>query len=204
MRLGLVGTVSVTDGFDVLELLVENLMHLDGFSFIFVDLIDGMGEVDPMLEATRGQLFVLLHQWPNVIKPAVDEALTNRVLVVLYLVRVELLVLLNELLQVLLHAVVRVDGEARGADSLVVLIVELGNVLAELGDERAQAQLAVHLDEPGVDRDGLGVVLQCELAHRDHLEVDRIEDGEVVHFDLVEALKSNQDHIFSVLSIQIA
>ena len=79
------------------KLLVENLVHLDGFSFIFVNLIDGMGEIDSVLEATRGQLFVLLHQRSYVVKPAVDEALTDRVLVVLNLVRVELLVLLNEL-----------------------------------------------------------------------------------------------------------
>ena len=83
----------------------------------------------------------------------------------------------------------------------MILIVELGDALTELSDERAQPQLTVHLDQPGVDRNGLGVVLQRKLAHSDHLKVDRIEDSEVVHFHLVDALESNQDHIFSVFTI---
>ena len=133
-----------------------------------------------------------------------NKALADRILVVLDLVCVELLVLLNKLLQVLLHAIVRVDREASGTDSLIILIVELGNVLTQLGDKRGQAQFAVYLDEPSIDRNGLWVVLKCKLAHCDHLEIDWIEHSEVVHFHLVETFKCNQDHIFSILSIQIA
>ena len=99
----------------MIKLLVENLMHLLVVRLVLVDLKNGVGERDTMLETGRGQFLVLLHEWANFIELALQETQTNAILVLVHLVPVEVLILLDQVLQILPHPEVRVDGEALGA-----------------------------------------------------------------------------------------
>ena len=46
--------------------------------------------------------------------------------------------------------------------------------------------------------------MQGKLSHRHNLQVDWIEDGPVVDLDFVEALKSNDDHVLSILDVRFS
>ena len=104
----------------MIELLVEDLVHLVGTGLELVHLQDGVRQADRMLEARACQLFILLHQRVNLVEVAVQEARHNTVFVLIDLVCVEALILLNQILQVLAEAKVGVDREAIGAKSLKV------------------------------------------------------------------------------------
>ena len=91
----LICRVSVTNLIDVLKLLVEHLVHLVGICLEFVHLKDGVGELDGVLKARRGELVVFNHQWMDLFEVAVKEACHDAVFVLIDIVSVEASVLLD-------------------------------------------------------------------------------------------------------------
>jgi len=105
----LIGHISFTDLIDVIELLVEYLLHLVRIILILMHLENSVCQTDCVLETRGCQALITTHKWLNFVKVAVEEARDDTVLVIVNLILVEVTVLADQILKVLTTAEVRVD-----------------------------------------------------------------------------------------------
>ena len=139
---------AVANFVDLIELLVEHLMHLKWGALVGVHTQDGLSQAKSVLEIALVQFLVCLHQGADIVELAIDVVRDHLVLVAQYTSFEVILILVDKNLKILTATEVSKDREFQSADTLVILgfvvAFEFLEAVSHLYNQAGQSQLRVH------------------------------------------------------------